>query len=161
LNKFSCNQSKSGNSTRSSVSPATPQTATTQVAGSSSPLPPALAQPEKYHAVDSAKAGLSFELSSAQMEWDSAGSLTTCGGCNLKAIDAHGHSMPIALSSKRISDGGINTRDFGVIKVRFTHTGGFSMSGEYLMQDSHLKDLQQRLAEYVSAKQGSKAPVHQ
>jgi len=66
--------------------------------------------------------------------------------------------MPISLVSKSIRDGGFQTKDFDIIKMR--SSGGFS-GGEFLMQDSHLKDLQQRFSEYVSAKHGSKAPVHQ
>jgi hypothetical protein len=142
-----CNLSKPGSGTGNLVSLATPQTTTTQVAGQGSPLPKVAepVSPEKYHSVNSATAGVSFMLGAEQMEWNSGGSLTTCAGCTLKAVDAHGHSMPIVLTSKVISNGGINTRDFGIIKVRFAHAGGFSMSGEYLMQDSHLKDLQQKL----------------
>jgi hypothetical protein len=153
-----CNQSKSGSSTGNSASPATPQTVTTQVAGSSSPLPPTVVPPEEFHAVDFEKTGLALEIRAVQMEWNAKGWITLCSGCVLTAVDAHGHSMPISLVSKSIRDGGFQTKDFDIIKMR--SSGGFS-GGDFLMQDSHLKDLQQRLKEYVSAKQGSKAPVHQ
>src|ERR1035438_2716071 len=149
-----CNQSKSGSSTGNSASPATPQAATTQVAGSGSPLPP-----EEFHAVDFKKTGLTLEIKAMQMEWDAKGSITLCSGCALTAIDAHGHSMPIGLASKSIRDSGFQTKDFGIIKMRGLGNPSFS-GGEFLMQDSHLNDLKQRLEEYVSAKHVSKASVH-
>jgi hypothetical protein len=143
--KFGGNPDNSGNSAKQ------------QAAGPSAPLPPAVVPPEEFHAVDFKKTGLALEIRAMQMEWNAKGWITLCSGCVLTAVDAHGHSMPISLASKSIRDGGFQTKDFDIIKMR--SSGGFS-GGEFSMQDSHLKDLQQKFEEYVSAKRGSKDPDH-
>jgi hypothetical protein len=81
------------------------------------------------------------------MEWTSEGWMTG-DISSLKAVDARGRSMPIVLLSKSVRNGQIETKDFGIIKAR--SAGGFS--ADYLMQESHLKDLQGRLQEFVNAK---------
>jgi hypothetical protein len=91
------------------------------------------------------------------MEFSAKGWINLCNGCSLTAVDAHGHSMPISLSSENVQSGGFQTKDFGIIKVRTAP----DFSGVYLMQDTHLKDLQRRFKEFVSAKQGSKVPTQQ
>ncbi len=122
-------------------------------ASSSSSLPQA-AQLEEFHSVEPATAGLSFELSALRMEWNREGWMNGAIG-SFKVIDSRGRSMPVALLSNSIIDGQITTRDFGVIKAR--NVGGLSV--DYLMQDSHLKELQTQLQNFPNVKQQSHAPA--
>jgi hypothetical protein len=145
-----CNRSKSNSGTGNSVNPTTPQAAATLSGSPNSPLPETPPQPEEYHVVDFAKTGLALEFKAARMEFSAKGWINLCNGCSLAAVDAHGHSMPIPLLSENLRSGGLQTKDFGIIKVRTAA----DFSGEYFMQDSHLKDLQKRFKEFVNPKQG-------